>query len=141
MSGFAAILVPDDLLEAVSDRAWLAAMLEAERALAKAEAAVGAIPAAAAGAIAERCRPELFDPGRLAEAGRSAANPVEPLVRELAEAVAGADAAYVHRGATSQDIMDSAAMLVARRALRIALARLDAAAARCAELEIGRAHV
>ena len=134
MSGFAAILVPDDLLEAVSDRAWLAAMLEAERALANAEAAAGAIPAAAAGAIAARCRPELFDPGRLAEAGRSAANPVEPLVRELAEAVGGADAAYVHRGATSQDIMDSAAMLVARRALRIALARLDAAAARCAEL-------
>ncbi len=134
MSGFAAILVPDDLLEAVSDSAWLAALLEAERALANAEAIAGAIPAHAAAAIADRCRPELFDPARLAEAGRSAANPVEPLVRELAEAVGGEEAAYVHRGATSQDIMDSAAMLVSRRALRIALARLDAAAARCAKL-------
>jgi 3-carboxy-cis,cis-muconate cycloisomerase len=134
VSGFAAILVPDDLLEAVSDRAWLAALLEAERALASAEAAAGAIPAAAGAAIAERCRPELFDPGRLAAAGRSAANPVEPLVRELAEAVGGEAAAYVHRGATSQDIMDTAAMLVARRALRIGSAGLDAAAARCAEL-------
>jgi 3-carboxy-cis,cis-muconate cycloisomerase len=134
VSGFAAILVPDDLLEAVSDRAWLAALLEAERALASAEAAAGAIPAAAGAAIAERCRPELFDPGRLAAAGRSAANPVEPLVRELAEAVGGEAAAYVHRGATSQDIMDTAAMLVARRALRIGFAGLDAAAARCAEL-------
>jgi 3-carboxy-cis,cis-muconate cycloisomerase len=137
VSGFAAILVPDDLLEAVSDRAWLAAMLEAERALANAEAAAGAIPAAAAEAIAGRCRPELFDPAPLAQAGRSAANPVEPLVRRLAEAVGADHAAYVHRGATSQDIMDSAAMLVARRALRVALGRLDAAAARCAELARG----
>ena len=134
MTGFAGILVPDDLLDAVSDRAWLAALLEAERALANAEAAVGAIPAHAAVAIADRCRPELFDPVRLVEAGRSPANPVEPLVRELAEAVAGEAAAFVHRGATSQDLMDSAAMLVARRGLGIALARLDAAAARCAEL-------
>jgi len=134
VTGFAGILVPDDLLDAVSDRAWLAALLEAERALANAEAIAGAIPAHAAAAIADRCRPELFDPARLVEAGRSAANPVEPLVRELAEAVGGEAAAFVHRGATSQDIMDSAAMLVARRGLGIALARLDAAAARCAEL-------
>ena len=134
MTGFAGILVPDDLLDAVSDRAWLAALLEAERALANAEAIAGAIPAHAAAAIADRCRPELFDPARLVEAGRSAANPVEPLVRELAEAVGGEAAAFVHWGATSQDIMDSAAMLVARRGLGIALARLDAATARCAEL-------
>jgi 3-carboxy-cis,cis-muconate cycloisomerase len=134
VSGFAAILVPDDLLVAVSDRAWLGALLEAERALATAEAGAGAIPAEAAAAIAHRCRPELFDPSRLAEAGRAAGNPVEPLVRELAEAVGGDAAAYVHWGATSQDIMDSAAMLVSRRALGIALGRLDEAAARCAEL-------
>jgi 3-carboxy-cis,cis-muconate cycloisomerase len=134
VTGFAGILVPDDLLEAVSDRAWLAALLEAERALANAEAIAGAIPAHAAAAIADRCRPELFDPARLAEAGRSAGNPVEPLVRELAEAAGGEAAAFVHWGATSQDIMDSAAMLVSRRALGIACDRLDAAAARCAEL-------
>ena len=134
MTGFAGILVPDDLLDAVSDRAWLAALLEAERALTNAQAIAGAIPAHAAAAIADRCRPELFDPARLVEAGRSAANPVEPLVRELAEAVEGEAAAFVHWGATSQDIMDSAAMLVARRGIGIALARLDAAAARCAEL-------
>ncbi|HSD01870.1 MAG TPA: hypothetical protein VLB81_05855, partial [Gaiellales bacterium] len=109
MSGFEAILVPDDLLEAVSDRAWLAALLEAERALANAEAIAGTIPAHAAAAIADRCRPELFDPVRLAAAGRASANPVEPLVRELAEAVGGEGAAFVHWGATSQDIMDSAA--------------------------------
>jgi 3-carboxy-cis,cis-muconate cycloisomerase len=134
VTGFAGILVPDDLLAAVSDGAWLAALLEAERGLANAEAVAGAIPAHAAAAIADRCRPEDFDTARLAEAGRSAANPVEPLVRELAEAVGGDASVFVHWGATSQDIMDSAAMLVSHRALGIALDRLDAAAARCAEL-------
>jgi 3-carboxy-cis,cis-muconate cycloisomerase len=138
VTGFPAILVPDDLRAAVSDRAWLAAMLEAERALANAEAIAGVIPAHAAAAIADRCRPDLFDAARLAEAGRAAGTPVEPLVRELVEAVGGEAAAFVHWGATSQDIMDSAAMLVARRALGIVCARLDAAAASCAEL--ARAH-
>jgi len=134
VSGFEAILVPDDLLEAVSDRAWLAALLEAERALANAEALAGAIPAHAAAAIADRCRPELFDAVRLAEAGRASGNPVEPLVRELADAVGGEAEAFVHWGATSQDIMDSAAMLVSRRALGIIRSSIAAAAARCAEL-------
>jgi len=134
VSGFEAILVPDDLLEAVSDWAWLAALLEAERALANAEAIAGTIPAHAAAAIADRCRPELFDPVRLAAAGRASANPVEPLVRELAEAVGGEAAAFVHWGATSQDIMDSAAMLVSRRALAIVRGSIDAVTGRCAEL-------
>ena len=134
MSGFEAILVPDHLVEAVSDRAWLAALLEAERALANAEAIAGVIPAHAAAAIADSCRPEHFDAARLAEAGRASGNPVEPLVRELADAVGGEAEAYVHWGATSQDIMDSAAMLVSRRALGIVRGSIDAAADRCAEL-------
>jgi 3-carboxy-cis,cis-muconate cycloisomerase len=134
VSGFEAILVPDDLAEAVSDRAWLAALLEAERALANAEAIAGAIPAHAAAAIADSCRPELFDAARLAEAGRASGNPVEPLVRELAHAVGGEAEAFVHWGATSQDIMDSAAMVVSRRALGIIRGSIDAAADRCAEL-------
>ena len=66
MSGFEDILVPDDLRDAVSDRAWLAALLEAERALASAEAIAGVIPPDAARAIADRCRPELFDEAAIA---------------------------------------------------------------------------
>ena len=134
MSGFDALLVPRALADAVADDAWLAAMLDAERALAAAEAAAGVVPAAAASAIADRCRPELYDTGRLAEDGRRAGNPVEPLVRELRAAVGGDAAGYVHFGATSQDIMDSAAMLVARGALRLVEERLDAAAAAAAPL-------
>ena len=134
MSGFEDILVPDDLRDAVSDQAWLAALLEAERALASAEAIAGVIPPDAARAIADRCRPELFDEAALAESGRAAGNPVEPLVRELAAAVDGAASAFVHLGATSQDILDTAAMLVSRRALQLVCSRLGVAAARCAEL-------
>jgi len=131
---FTAIFVPDELAAAVSDHAWLEALLDAERALANAEALAGVIPAHLAGAIAEACRPELFDPESLAREGRSAGNPVEPLVRRLAEAVGGEAAGYVHWGATSQDIMDSAAMLVARRALDLILEALDDLLAGCARV-------
>ena len=61
MRPFAAIFVPDELADALSDRAWLAAMLDAERALANAGALADLVPAAAAAAIAEACDPDRFD--------------------------------------------------------------------------------
>jgi 3-carboxy-cis,cis-muconate cycloisomerase len=131
---FTALFVPPDLREAVSDRAWLEGMLGAERALANAEAIAGVIPGEAAARIAACCRGELFDVEALAEQGRSVGNPAEPLVRALREAV-GADAArYVHWGATSQDVMDTASMIVARRALDLIVLELDRAAACSATL-------
>jgi 3-carboxy-cis,cis-muconate cycloisomerase len=129
---FGAIFVPDEVRECVSDRAWVDAMLAVERAVANAGAAVGAVPADAAAAIAERCRDATFDAERLAMEGRRVGNPVEPLVRALRKEVGGEAARYVHRGATSQDVMDTAAMLVARRALDAILKALDHAAAACA---------
>jgi 3-carboxy-cis,cis-muconate cycloisomerase len=129
---FASIAVPPELREATAGPAWLEAMLAAERALAEAEAQAGAIPAEAADRIAQSCRAELFDLGQLLEQGHAAGNPVEPLVRALREAVGGDAALYVHWGATSQDILDTAAMLVARRALRLILADVDRVAAACA---------
>lgn len=134
MTTFAPIFVPPELRDAVSDAAWLAAMLEAERALANAASLAGAIPAHAAAAIAERCEPELYDLDDLCAQGRAAGNPVEPLVRALRAQVGEEAAAYVHRGATSQDILDTAAMLVARNALDLVLGDLDAAARACASL-------
>jgi 3-carboxy-cis,cis-muconate cycloisomerase len=122
------------LREAVSEHAWLQAMLDAERALAVAEARVGVIPREAAEAIAGCCAAERFDVARLAEEGRRVANPVEPLVRALV-AEAGQDAGrYVHWGATSQDVLDTAAMLVTRRALDLIVEDLDGVAAACATL-------
>ena len=95
----------------VDDGAWLQAMLDVEAALARAQ---GSLHAATIAACAQ-C--ELFDAGRLgAEAGLTA-NPIVPLVGALRDRVGDEAAPDVHRGATSQDILDSAAMLMAHRAL------------------------
>ncbi|MFC4012627.1 lyase family protein [Nonomuraea purpurea] len=100
-----------------SDAAWLHAMLEAEAALARAQARLELIPHDAAAAIARTADLLVLDPADLARRARKSASPVVPLVADLRQAVPGA-AEYVHRGATSQDILDSAAMLVATRAVR-----------------------
>ncbi len=126
--------MPAALREAVSDSAWLAAMLDAERALASAEATVGVVPEDAADAIVGSCRSDLFDVDRLLEDGRAAGNPVEPLVRALRDRVGGEAAEFVHFGATSQDILDTAAALVAGRATTLVLEELDGAARECARL-------
>ncbi|HVN61646.1 MAG TPA: 3-carboxy-cis,cis-muconate cycloisomerase [Gaiellaceae bacterium] len=130
---FTPIFVPVALREAVSDRAWLQAMLDAEVALARAEAAAGVIPAGAAEAISACCDAGRFEIASFAERARRIGSPVEPLVRALAEA-AGDAGRYVHWGATSQDIVDTAAMLVARDALDLILGDVDAVAACCASL-------
>jgi 3-carboxy-cis,cis-muconate cycloisomerase len=128
------IFVPAPLREALSDEAWLQALLDVERALAAVNARAGLIPEEAARAIAEACRAESFDPAAIADEGRLPGNPVEPLVGALRETVGGEAAKHVHHGATSQDILDTAAMLVSRAALGAILASLDAVASACAGL-------
>ena len=112
-----AVVVTDEMAEVTGDRAWLRALLDAEVALARAEADVGVIPASAAEAIAAAARVEDFDPAALGRAARGGGNPVIPLVDALAAAAGDPASGWVHWGATSQDIMDSAQMLVAQRAL------------------------
>jgi 3-carboxy-cis,cis-muconate cycloisomerase len=90
---FRPIFVPDKFRQAVSGRAWLQAMLEAEGALAVAQGRVGLIPPDAAEAIASCCKKGphagLFDPEELGRKGCSQGNPVPPLVRALTEEVSG----------------------------------------------------
>ena len=131
---FDRLFVPADARDALGDSAWLAAMLEVEAALARAEVAAGVIPDEAGEAIGAACRPESFDPAAIADEGRSPGNPVEPLVRALREAVGEDAAEYVHFGATSQDILDTAAMLVSSRVLGLILERLEVVAEECARL-------
>jgi 3-carboxy-cis,cis-muconate cycloisomerase len=134
---FRPIFVPEEFRRAVSGRAWLQAMLDAEAALATAEAQVGLIPHEAAAAIVSCCEASRFDPEELGRDGRAAGNPVPPLVKALTAAVSevSEDAArYVHKGATSQDIVDTAAMLLARRALDLILAELEGISRACARL-------
>ncbi|MFD7258066.1 3-carboxy-cis,cis-muconate cycloisomerase [Streptomyces sp. NPDC059874] len=112
---------------AVGDRAWLQAMLDAEAALARAQAGLGTLPKTAADTITAAARAENFDLRRLALAARETANPVVGLVQALTAVVREHDPAaadHVHRGSTSQDIFDTGAMLVAARALRLVRADL-----------------
>jgi len=131
---FDAVLARGAVAGAVSDRAWLQAMLDVEAALARAEAAAGLVPAEDAEAIAAACDAARFDLAALGADAAASGNPVVPLVRALGEAVGAPAARHVHRGATSQDVLDSAAMLVARRALGPLLDDLRGASAAAAAL-------
>lgn len=122
---------------AVSDRAWLQAMLDAEAALVRAQARLGTVPRSIAGTITGLADADRLDLRALAVAARRTANPVVGLVAEFSRVVADTDpvaAEYVHRGSTSQDVFDTAAMLVAVRALRIVRADLGRTAAALAGL-------
>ncbi|GAA1757179.1 3-carboxy-cis,cis-muconate cycloisomerase [Luedemannella helvata] len=99
---------------ATSDAAWVRAMLDAEAALAHACAARGLIPGAAAEAIGAACATDLVDPTELSRAAVASATPVIPLVAAIRAAVPEY-AEHVHVGATSQDIVDTAMMLVTQR--------------------------
>ncbi|MFC1432395.1 3-carboxy-cis,cis-muconate cycloisomerase [Streptacidiphilus sp. N1-3] len=128
---------------ATGDAALLRAMLEAEAALVRARAELGLAPAGAAAAVTEAvaASAEWADPRSLALRARSGGNPVIPLVADLTAAVAARSpragtADHVHRGATSQDILDTAMMLVAARALDLTVADLDRAATALAALAV-----
>lgn len=138
MSPFASLFVPAELQEAVTGRAWLAGMLEAEKALAAAGARAGVVPAGEASAIADACAPDGYDWEQLLREGRGVGNPAEPLVRALVARVGEETARWVHLGATSQDIMDTAAMLVTRDALGLVLDELSRVTHACATL--ARSH-
>jgi 3-carboxy-cis,cis-muconate cycloisomerase len=131
---FDAVLARGDAREAVSDEAWLQALLDVEAALARAEADAGVIPAEHADTIAAACRAELFDVAAIGAEAANVGNPAEPLVRALRAQVGGTAAEDVHRGATSQDIVDSAAMLVAREALSAVVGDLNGSADAAARL-------
>jgi 3-carboxy-cis,cis-muconate cycloisomerase len=119
---------------AVGDEDWLQAMLDAEAALARALERAGLAADGAGAAVTAAARAGQFD---AAELGREAAltgNPVPALVRALSARVPAAAREAVHHGATSQDIIDTAAMLLARRAVEVITADLRAAADQAARL-------
>jgi 3-carboxy-cis,cis-muconate cycloisomerase len=134
------VLMPSDLLTPiyasaamraiVSDTARVQRMLDFEAALARAEAAVGVITASGAGEIVEACKAERYDIATLAEASAAPGNLAIPLVEALTFEVAKrskAAAGFVHWGATSQDIIDTALVLELRAAIDALLVDLDAA--------------
>ncbi len=118
----------------VDDRALLRAMLDVEVALARTLAGAALIPADAAEEIAAAADVAAFDIGRLGRSTGENGTPVPGLVAALRARVSKQAAGYVHAGATSQDVVDTALMLVARRALAPLLHDLDEAADACAGL-------
>jgi 3-carboxy-cis,cis-muconate cycloisomerase len=107
------------LAAAFDDEAYVGAMVAFECALARAQARVGVIPAAAAEAIVRAAEEASFDVRELARESRAHATVALPFVQALTTRVEAVDrtaAAYVHRGATSQDVIDTALVLCVRRA-------------------------
>jgi 3-carboxy-cis,cis-muconate cycloisomerase len=114
---------------------WLVALLEVEGALARAAARVGLVAETAADEVSRACAdPARLDLAAVVERAADAGNPVPPLVRALQDAVGPHAARAVHVGATSQDVVDTAAMLLARRGLLLIDADLATAAEACARL-------
>jgi 3-carboxy-cis,cis-muconate cycloisomerase len=116
------------------DVAWLQAMLEAEAGLARALERAGLAPAGAGEAVTAAARAGNFDPNELGGLAALTGNPVPGLARALARQVPQTAVSAVHRGATSQDIVDTAAMLLAKRAIDVIAADLARAAAAAAGL-------
>ncbi|MEV7192929.1 3-carboxy-cis,cis-muconate cycloisomerase [Streptomyces sp. NPDC093510] len=112
--------------EATSDTAFLTTLLTVEAALTRAQASVGLVPREAAAAVTEAAADVgRFDAHDIALRARDGGNPVIPLVADLTAAVSADTAPYVHRGATSQDILDTALMLLSARTLDLILTDLS----------------
>ena len=112
----------DDLAEVFSDSSVLAALLQFETALARVQAHLGMIPSTAAEVIARAGTVDSFDATALARAARNSASVAIPLVSALTKRVREIDppsSRFVHWGATSQDVIDTAMVLLIGRAQTI----------------------
>ncbi len=116
------------------DTAFLRAMLEVEGSLARVEAKLGIIPAAAGEQISEICRTVVLDPRQIGQDTWRDGVPTISLVKALREAVGKDAAPYIHWGATTQDIVDTANVLQIRSAIQVMEQRLAALIDRLADL-------
>ena len=129
--------------ELFSDQSVLTAMLAFEVGLARAEAGLGVIPASVVGVIEEAGRAELYNADALAADSLRSGTASIPLVKALTERVRAIDpsaAGFVHWGATSQDVTDTAIVLILRTArdiLHADLTRLESALYRLSEQHAG----
>jgi 3-carboxy-cis,cis-muconate cycloisomerase len=116
---FDSLATTEPLADVFSDASMIAAMLRFEASLARVEAELGQIPASAAAAIERSADPAAFDSSAIARAARSSGTITQPLVEMLTARVRDADpgaATFVHWGATSQDVSDTALVLCLARA-------------------------
>jgi 3-carboxy-cis,cis-muconate cycloisomerase len=122
------------MTETVSGRAWIRAMLATLAALARAKAGSGLMRREMADEIGSACATVEVDAATIGLEAVSTATPVVPLLEVLRRRL-GADAgAELHRGATSQDILDTAMMLVSRDAIEVLIDMIDSVQQHCAVL-------
>ena len=141
MNVFGNYLLPAEAGTLFDDAALCSAMLSFESNLATAQAHEGLIPAGAGQAIAAACARLQLNPAALVEAGRHSGAIAIPLVaaiaRELQETAPDA-VSYVHYGSTTQDVVDTAQVLMTQHACTRVLTELDA----CTQLllQMARQH-
>ena len=126
---YGGLFAPPELKALFSDARHVQAMLVVEAALARVEAELGIIPAAAGAEIVRAIDTFKADYPGLRDGTTSAGLPVPALVAQLRAAVGGEAAGFVHWGATSQDIMDTALVLVLRETIAIFVGDIDKLAA------------
>ena len=129
--------VDDDIRTIMSADAYLAACVRVETALATVQAGLGLIPEDAAAGIVDAAASMVIDRERLSRETAIVGYPILPLVEQMS-AAAGVAGRYVHWGATTQDIMDTATILQLRNALDLIEERLDRV--RDALAGLARAH-
>lgn len=121
---FAPLFCDDEVAGLFDDDAYLQAMLEIEGALARVEARLGVIPSSAGEEISKIARAASLDPRKIGQETKRDGVPVIALVKALRKAVGAETAPYVHWGATTQDIMDTATVLQIRSAIQVIDRRL-----------------
>ncbi len=130
---FGPLFSDDEINSLLTDDAYVRALVEVEIALARAEALVGVVPAEAAERIAE-AQADKIDIAALAKGTSLSGFPIIALVQELGRQAGPEAAPFVHWGATTQDIMDTACVLQIRGANEILRSRLHAIARQLSEL-------
>lgn len=121
---FGPLFQDEEVSELFQDSAYVRAMVDVESALARAEARLGIIPSSAGERISAAARPEKINLAKITKGTMQAGMPVIALVQALRDIVGPEAAPYVHWGATTQDIMDTASVLQLRSAAEIFKSRL-----------------
>jgi 3-carboxy-cis,cis-muconate cycloisomerase len=122
---FGSLFSDPEISQLFTDEAYVRALVAVEAALARAEARVGMIPQGFAEQISNAADAKLIDIGALNKGTMRSGFPIIALVQEIRRLVGEEAAPYVHWGATTQDIMDTACMLQVHAAGSLLDDRLD----------------
>jgi 3-carboxy-cis,cis-muconate cycloisomerase len=134
---FAGVFAHGAVTPLVDDRALLQAMLDFEAALIQALISRGLAPSGASEGLAAMPAADALDLAALGRSTGEQGTPVPGLLAQIRPHLPEVTRAHLHRGATSQDVLDTALMLVAARALAALRGDLDRAAVACAALAAG----